>query len=113
MRTAWIAGEILERFPNDVRSFTMVPAGHGILDLYFNDKLIIGHQTLEGGVGLGPDDPRRLLDARTVTAKIREWRETVGKPVTLQVGGRVDTSEDDLGLNPDDPQLKSKLPGRP
>ena len=54
MRTAWIAGEILERVPNDVRSFTMVPAGHGILDLYFNDKLIIGHQTLEGGVGLGP-----------------------------------------------------------
>ena len=113
MRTAWIAGEILERFPNDVRSFTMVPAGHGILDLYFNDKLVIGHQTPEGGVGLGPDDPRRLLDARTVTAKIREWRETVGKPVTQQVGGRVDTSEDDLGLNPDDPQLASKLPGRP
>ena len=113
MRTAWIAGEILERFPNDVRSFTLVPAGHGVLDLYFNDTLVIGHQTPEGGHGLGPDDPRRFLDARTVMAKISEWRETVGKPVTQQVGSRVDTSEADLGLNPDDPQLRSRLTGRP
>ena len=90
-----------------------MPAGHGVLDLYFNDKLIIGHQTPEGGFGLGPDDPRRFLDARTVSAKIREWRETVGKPVTDQVGGRVDIREEDLGLNPDDPQLKSKLADRP
>ena len=87
----------------------MVPAGHGVLDLYFNDELIIGHQTPEGGFGLGPDDPRRFLDARTVTAKIREWRASVGKPVTQQAGGRVDTDEADLGLDPDDPQLKSKL----
>ena len=39
---------------------------------------------------------------------IREWRESVGRPVTEPVGGRVDTTEDDLDLNPDDPQLKSK-----
>ena len=91
----------------------MVPAGHGVLDLYLNDKLVIGHQTPEGGLGLAPDDPRRFLDARTVSAKIREWREAVGKPVTQQVGGRVDKSEADLGLDPTDPQLKSKLPDRP
>ena len=78
-----------------------------------NDKLVIGHQTPEGGLGLGPDDPRRFLDARTVSAKIRDWREAVGKPVTRQVGGRVDKSEDDLGLDPADPQLKSKLTDRP
>ena len=78
------------------------------MDLFFNDKLVIGHQTEEGGLGLGADDPRRFLDARTVTALIREWRESVGRPVTEQVGGRVDTTEDDLDLNPDDPQLKSK-----
>ena len=39
---------------------------------------------------------------------IREWRESIGRPVMEQVGGRVDTTEADLGLNPDDPQLKSK-----
>ena len=78
------------------------------MDLFFNDELVIGHQTEEGGLGLGADDPRRFLDARTVTARIREWRESVGRPVTLQVGGRVDVSEDDLGLDPNDPQLSSK-----
>lgn len=87
----------------------MAPAGHGVLNLYFNDELIIGHQTPEGGFGLGPDDPRRFLDARTVSAKIREWRASVGKPVTKRVGGRVDADEADLGLDPSDPQLKSKL----
>ena len=44
-----------------------------------------------------------------MTTKIREWRATVGRPVKRQVGGRVDTDEADLGLNPDDPQLKSTL----
>lgn len=80
------------------------------MDLFFNDKLIVGHMTKEGGYGLAFDDPRRFLDARTVAAKIREWRESVGRPVTKIVGGRVDTSETDLGLNPEDPQLKSRLP---
>ena len=75
--------------------------------------LIIGHQTEEGGFGLDADDPRRMLDARTVSAKIREWRESVGRPVTEQVGGRVDTTEAELGLNPSDPQLKSKLSDQP
>ena len=98
----------MERFPNDISEFSLVPGGHGQLDLFFNDKLVIGHQTEDGGLGLGADDPRRFLDARTVTALIREWRESVGRPVTEQVGGRVDTTEDGLGLNPDDPQLKSK-----
>ena len=74
---------------------------------------MIGHQTREGGLGLGADDPRRFLDARTVSAKIREWRESTGRPVTQQVGGRVDITEAELGLNPDDPQLKSKLADRP
>ena len=78
------------------------------MDLFFNDELVIGHQTEEGGLGLGADDPRRFLDARTVTARIREWRKSVGRPVTQQVGGRVDVSEDDLGLDPNDPQLSSK-----
>ena len=110
MRAAWIAAEILERFPNDIRSFNLVPGGHGQLDLFFNDKLIVGHMTGEGGYGLEFDDPRRFLDARTVSAKIREWRETVGRPVVKQVGGRVDTTDTELGLNPDDPQLQSKLP---
>ena len=90
-----------------------MPAGHGQLDLFFNDALVIGHQTPEGGFGLGDDDPRRFLDARTVSAKIREWRESAGRPVKQRVGGRVDTTEADLGLNPDDPQLKSKLTDRP
>lgn len=110
MRSAWIAGEILERFPNDVRSFTLTPGGHGQLDLFFNDELIVGHMTEEGGYGLDFDDPRRFLDARSVTAKIREWRASVDRPVTKGVGGRSDVSEDQLNLNPDDPQLKSKLP---
>ena len=74
---------------------------------------MIGHQTEEGGLGLGDDDPRRFLDARTVTALIREWRESVGRPVTDQVGGRVDVAEADLGLNLDDPQLKSKKIDQP
>ena len=54
-----------------------------------------------------------MLDARTVSAKSSEWRESVGRPVTEQVGGRIDTTEADLGLNPDDPQLKSKLGDQP
>ena len=87
-----------------------MPGGHGQLDLFFDDKLIIGHMTPEGGYGLGFDDPRRFLDARTVTAKIREWRESVGRPVEKMVGGRVDTTDQELGLNYDDPQFKSKLP---
>ena len=66
--------------------------------------------TTEGGYGLGFDDPRRFLDARTVTAKIREWREAVGRPVEKMVGGRVDTTDRELGLNYDDPQLQSKRP---
>ena len=66
--------------------------------------------TTEAGFGLGHDDTRRFLDARTVTAKIREWRESVGRPVLKQVGGRVDVTDDELGLNPNDPQLQSKLP---
>jgi hypothetical protein len=85
----------------------LVPGGHGKLDLYFNDNLTIGHTTTEGGHGLGRDDPRRFLDAKTVSAKIRDWRESVGRPVTQQVGGRVDASEADLHLNRDDPQLES------
>ena len=66
--------------------------------------------TTEGGYGLGFDDPRRFLDARTVTANIREWREAVGRPVEKMVGGRVDTTDQELGLNYDDPQLQSKRP---
>jgi hypothetical protein len=80
------------------------------LDLFFNDELIIGHLTPEGGYGLGADDPRRFLDSRTVSAKIREWRESIGRPVKKMVGGRIDTTEEELGFNYDDPQLKSKLP---
>ena len=59
---------------------------------------------------MGFDDSRRFLDARTVGAKIREWRESVGRPVEKLVGGRVDVTDQELGLNYDDPQLKSKLP---
>ena len=80
------------------------------MDIFFNDQLIVGHMTEQGGYGLEFDDPRRFLDARTVSAKIREWRESVGKPVTKQVGGRVDTTDTELGLNASDPQLSSKLP---
>lgn len=83
------------------------------MDIFFNDQLIIGHMTEEGGYGLGFDDSRRFLDARTIIAKIREWRATVGRPVEEGVGGRPDIAEADLGLNPDDPQLKSKLPTGP
>ena len=97
MRAAWIAAEILERFPNDIRSFNLVPGGHGQLDLFFNDQLIIGHMTPEAGFGI-------------VTAKIRDWRATVGRPVEKAIGGRVDVTDEDLGLNPNDPQLQSKLP---
>ncbi len=110
MRAAWIAAEILERFPNDIRSFNLVPGGHGQLDLFFNDELIIGHMTPEAGFGLGADDANRFLDARIVTAKIRDWRATVGRPVEKAIGGRVDVTDEDLGLNPNDPQLQSKLP---
>lgn len=80
------------------------------MDLFFNDELIVGHMTEKGGYGLEFDDPRRFLDPRTVTAKIREWRVSVGRPVTKGVGGRSDVSEDQLGINPNDTQLKSKLP---
>ena len=66
--------------------------------------------TEEGGFGLGADDANRFLDARTVTAKIRDWREKVGRPVEKAIGGRVDVVDEDLGLNPNDPQLQSKLP---
>ena len=79
------------------------------MDLFFNDEMVINHKdTLD----LGTDDIRRMIDARTVTALIKEWREKVGRPVTKAVGSRVDVNDDELGLNYDDPQLASKVSTR-
>ena len=81
------------------------------MDLFFNDELVIDHKdTLD----LGTDDVRRMIDARTVTALIKEWREKVGRPVTKSVGSRVDVNDGELGLNYEDPQLARKISnGRP
>jgi len=79
------------------------------LDLFFNDEMVINHKdTLD----LGTDDIRRMIDARTVTALIKEWRKKVGRPVTKAVGSRVDVNDDELGLNYEDPQLASKVSTR-
>ena len=81
------------------------------MDLFFNDELVIDHKdTLD----LGTDDVRRMIDARTVTALIKEWRKKVGRPVTKSVGSRVDVNDGELGLNYEDPQLARKISnGRP
>ena len=76
------------------------------MDLFFNDEMVIDHKdTLD----LGTDDVRRMIDARTVTALIKDWRKKVGRPVTKGVGSRVDVSDADLGLNYNDPQLARKI----
>ncbi len=80
------------------------------MDLFFNDEMVINHKdTLDQGT----DDIRRMIDARTVTALIKEWRKKVGRPVTKSVGSRVDVNDNELGLNYDDPQLARKVSGRP
>ena len=79
------------------------------MDLFFNDAMVINHKD---SLDLGTDDIRRMIDARTVTALIKEWRKEVGRPVTKGVGSRVDVNDDELGLNYDDPQLASKVSTR-
>ncbi len=81
------------------------------MDLFFNDEMVINHKD---SLDLGTDDMRRMIDARTVTALIKEWRKKVGRPVTKGVGSRVDVNDDELGLNYEDPQLARKIStGRP
>ena len=77
------------------------------MDLFFNDEMVIDHKdTLD----LGTDDVRRMIDARTVTALIKEWRKKVGRPVTKSTGSRVDVNDEDLNLNLEsDPQLARKI----
>ena len=52
-RPAWrvssIAGEILERFANDVRSFDLVRGEEGHLDVYFIDELVPIEPQLSSG----------------------------------------------------------------
>ena len=109
MRAAWIAGEILDRFPNDIKSFNLVPGGHGQLDLFFNEELVYSHQQR-----IHISDPgARFLDAREVGQMVKDWRAKIGRPVTKSVGSRADISEDELGLNPNDPQLARKGPSVP
>ena len=59
------------------------------------------------------DPAARFLDAREVGQMVKDWRAKIGRPVTKSVGGQVDISEDELGLNPDDPQLARKGPSTP
>ena len=59
------------------------------------------------------DPGARFLDAREVGQMVKDWRAKIGRTVTKSVGGRVDISEEKLGLNPNDPQLARKGPSTP
>jgi len=109
LRAAYVAGEIMEFFPNDIASWTLVPAGHGSQNVYFNGVKVIDHMDPERQ-SMDPDDPRRTFDARTMMALVREWREGVGRPVTKRTGARVDKADQDIGVNFEDPQFSKTRP---
>ena len=70
-RVSSIAGEILERFANDVRSFDMVRGEEGHFDVYFNDELVL---STKGRAGSSDS-----LDAKEIEGLINEWKAKAAK----------------------------------
>ena len=70
-RVSSIAGEILERFANDVRSFDLVRGEEGHLDVYFNDELVL---STKGRVGQSDS-----LDTKEIADLISEWKAKAAK----------------------------------
>ena len=72
-RVSSIAGEILERFANDVRSFDLVRGeeGQSHLDVYFNDRLVL---STKGRAGQSDS-----LDAKEIEGLISEWKAKAAK----------------------------------
>ena len=70
-RVSSIAGEILERFANDVRSFDMVRGEEGHLDVYFNDELVL---STKGRAGQSD-----TLDTKEIADLISEWKAKAAK----------------------------------
>ena len=72
-RISSIAGEILERFANDVRSFDLARGeeGQSHLDVYFNDRLVL---STKGRAGQSDS-----LDAKEIEGLISEWKAKAAK----------------------------------
>ena len=70
-RVSSIAGEILERFANDVRSFELVRGEEGHLDVYFNDELVL---STKGRAG-----QRDTLETKEIADLISEWKAKAAK----------------------------------
>ena len=79
------------------------------MDVFFNEDLVYSHQQR-----IHITDPgARFLDAREVGQMVEDWRAKVGRPVTKSVGSRADVAEEEVGLNPNDPQLARKAASTP
>ena len=71
-RISAIAGDILERYANDVRSFDMVRSSEDHLDVYFNDELVV---STKNRIGL-----QDTLDSKEIEALIIEWKAQAAGP---------------------------------
>ena len=65
-RISAIAGEILERFANDVRSFELARGEEGHFDVYFDDELVL---STKGRAGQSDS-----LDTKEIEELISEWK---------------------------------------
>ena len=70
-RVSSIAGEILEKYANDVRSFDLARGEEGHLDVYFNDELVL---STKGRAGQGDS-----LDTKEIEGLISEWKAKAAK----------------------------------
>ena len=65
-RAAWIAGEILQQFGNEISSFSLVPDEHGKFHVYFNGELMLQHS----------HNPHHWPEAHEVAEKLKEWKRS-------------------------------------